>query len=224
MTLLQIKQGLNKKIIQPIRMYNRRKKFRDKPVSIISINCIGGGISNDFGWEFLSPTINLFMYPDDFLTFCENLEECIELPLVFKEIGFSGKEYPIGEICSSKGNIEIHFLHYNSFEEAKLKWNERCKRVDKNNILLLFSDQNGCNIEHINRFDRLKYQKLFFTGNELFRDKYDYSVYVKPNKYEIENNINPIDRSMIFVGLLGYRRYEKNFNAEKFFGKLIENR
>ena len=92
-----------------------------------------------------------------------------------------------------------------------MKWNERCKRVDKNNILLLFSDQNGCNIEHINRFDRLKYQKLFFTGNELFRDKYDYSVYVKPNKYEIENNINPIDRSMIFVGLLGYRRYEKKF-------------
>ena len=102
MTLLQIKQGLNKKIIQPIRMYNRRKKFIDKPVSIISINCIGGGISNDFGWEFLSPTINLFMYPDDFLTFCENLEECIELPLVFKEIGFSGKDILLAKYVHQK--------------------------------------------------------------------------------------------------------------------------
>ncbi len=150
MTVLELKQGINKKIIQPFRLYKRRKQFKDRAMSIISVNCIGGGIYHDFGWKFLSPTINLFMMPADYLTFCENLDQCLTLPIVPKH----SSGYPIGEMVLPSGTkIEIHFVHYKTFEEASLKWTERCKRVDKNKIMLLFTDQNGCTIDDIKRFD-----------------------------------------------------------------------
>lgn len=220
MNILLLKQGINKKIIQPIVMQKRRKKFRNKEYSIISVNCIGGGISHDFGWKFLSPTINLFMLPKDFLMFCENLEECVKLPVKYKETGYSGKEYPIGKIEFSKGEIDIHFLHYDSFDKAKQKWYERCKRVDMNRIVVLFSDQNGCTTEDIERFYQLNYPKLLFVGTKANAEKFKNSIYVKPNKYEIENNINPVDKCMIFSGLTGKRRYEKGFDIESFFQEL----
>lgn len=224
MTFLQIKQGLNKKVVQPLRMYRRRKKYRNNAFSIISMNCIGGGISHDFGWQFLSPTINLFMYPQDFLMFCENLDECLNLPVHLKEYGFSGKKYPIGEMETSKGPIELHFLHYESFEEAQSKWIQRSKRVNKDKIILLFSDQNGCTQKDVDQFDKLPYPKIFFAGNCKLKSQADYTVYVKPDKKELRESINPVDHCMLFSGLSGLRRYEKNFEIEKFFDRIIEGK
>ena len=223
MTFLQIKQEINKKFIQPIKLYKRRRKFKDSTMSIISVNCIGGGIAHDFGWRFLSPTVNLFMKPIDFLIFCENLEEAISLPLIYKEDGFSGKVYPIGEITLSCGSkIEIHFLHYNTFEEAQGKWYDRCKRVDLDRIVLLFSDQNECTVEDIKRFDKLQYPKLFFVGSEEYKNILDYAVYVKPYNKEKRGNINSIDHCMWFMGFSGVRRYEKDFDIESFFKNINE--
>ena len=48
-----IKQGLNKRIMQHIFLAKRRREFKNKDLSIISVNCIGGVISHDFGWRFL---------------------------------------------------------------------------------------------------------------------------------------------------------------------------
>lgn len=220
MNYLVLKQGINKKILQPIVMSKRRKRFKGSEYSIISVNCIGGGISHDFGWKFLSPTINLFMLPEHFLLFCENLDECIKTPIRFKCTGFSGKEYPIGELEFSKGTIDIHFLHYNSFEQAQQKWCERCKRVDKDRMVLLFSDQNNCETEHIERFNRLQYPKLLFVGKKENAERFENAIYINPTKKELQENINPVDKCMIFCGFTGKRRYEKNFNIEKFFSML----
>ena len=217
MTALELKQGINKKIIQPIRLYKRRNRFKDRAMSIISANCIGGGICHDFGWRFLSPTINLFMMPADYLTFCENLDQCLTLPIVPK----LSSGYPVGEMELPSGTkIEFHFVHYKTFEEANFKWKERCKRVDKNKILLLFTDQNGCTIDDIKRFDKLPYQKILFVGNEQYKSLYDYTVYVKPQKDEVKKGINPIDHCMWFIGLSGRRRYEHFFDMEGFFRKI----
>lgn len=160
------------------------------------------------------------MLPEHFLTFCENLEECIKLPIKYKEIGYAGREYPIGKIEFSKGDIDIHFLHYDSFEQAQQKWYERCKRVDMNRIIALFSDQNGCELKDIERFYKLDYPKLLFVGTKENAERFENSIYIKPNKYEIENNINPVDKCMIFFGLSGKRRYEKGFDIERYFEKL----
>ena len=45
----------------------------------------------------------------------------------------AGKRYPIGII----GSAEIHFLHYESEQEALAKWNRRKARIDMDNLYFL---------------------------------------------------------------------------------------
>lgn len=46
--------------------------------------------------------------------------------------------YPIGILKNT--DIEIHFLHYSSAEEACQKWNTRKKRINMDNLLIKLSD------------------------------------------------------------------------------------
>ena len=50
---------------------------------------------------------------------------------------------PIGVL----DDIEVVFLHYKSEQEALEKWNRRSKRINWNNIVFKFSEQNYCGIE-----------------------------------------------------------------------------
>lgn len=56
------------------RNIENRKRLKNKEISIISTNCIGGVLSHDLGLQFKSPTVNLFFRAEDFIKFCENLE------------------------------------------------------------------------------------------------------------------------------------------------------
>ena len=40
-------------------------------------------------------------------------------------------------------DIEIHFNHYISFEEAKNKWDERKRRINYDNIYIVMYDRGG---------------------------------------------------------------------------------
>ena len=106
-----------------IKNYNKyisklREKLKNKSVSIISNNCIGGILYHDLGLKFNSPTINTLIYGDEFVDFIKNLKEYINCELKYDE---SSKEYPIGLLSNVNKNIvHVHFLHDNSFEEAKV--------------------------------------------------------------------------------------------------------
>lgn len=65
----QIKRLL-RKIISPIKRFG----LKNKKFSIISNNCWGGIVYDIFGLQYLSPTIGLFMFSDDYIRFCENLK------------------------------------------------------------------------------------------------------------------------------------------------------
>lgn len=43
------------------------------PVTILSSNCIGGVLGHELGWQFLSPTVNLWMWLKDFIKYCSRL-------------------------------------------------------------------------------------------------------------------------------------------------------
>lgn len=55
MTYLEIKQGMNKIVIQPLVMWRRRKQFKDKTPTIISVNCIGGDYTMISDGSFYHP-------------------------------------------------------------------------------------------------------------------------------------------------------------------------
>ena len=59
---------------------------------------------HDLGLKCTSPTVNLFFCPEDFFN------------IIIAWIG-------------RLGDIRIHFLHYSSFQKAKIMWNKRKQKI-----------------------------------------------------------------------------------------------
>lgn len=69
--------------------------------------------------------------------------------------------YPIGKLGN---DVEIHFLHYKSETEAQEKWNRRLKRMNFNNILFKFSDNDMSNLKLIKCLAMDKIIAKYFFG------------------------------------------------------------
>jgi uncharacterized protein (DUF1919 family) len=71
------------------------------------------------------------------------------------------KTYLIGRL----GDVELHMLHYHDEHEARIKWNNRVKRVNMNHIIYKFNDQNGATQAQIKSFLELPLEhKLCFVA------------------------------------------------------------
>lgn len=102
-------------------------------------------------WIVLSVSNNWFVFlPKDYLKFVKNLKEYLNKELIFIKPEDANQyeevkpyvnkfgEYPIGRL----GDIDIHFLHYSSKEEAYEKWNRRKQRIDYSRVIIKASTQN----------------------------------------------------------------------------------
>lgn len=146
-----------RKIEYKIHLSINKMRLKNKTPSIISSNCNGGIILHDLGLKFNTPTINLYYTAKDFLKFVKRLDYYLAIDLQ----DITGNNlYPIGKL----DDIEIHFLHYNTFTEAKKKWNQRRIRVNKQNLFIMMTDRDGCTLADIMEFDSLPYSnKVIFT-------------------------------------------------------------
>lgn len=152
----------------------RRSRLGGGSFTILSNNCWGAHVYRYFGIPYNSPTIGLYIWPDDYLRFLKNLDYYLGQELKFINCEMSnhkellkirGEENkPIGLL----GDVEIVFLHYNSAAEAKEKWKRRVARIDKNHLLVKCSMQNGMTLEQVKEFDKLDYpHKLIFVPKEM---------------------------------------------------------
>lgn len=121
-----------------------------------------------YGIPFNSPFVGLFIMPDDYIALLSDLKMLYE-PLQMTDSSNSKYRhlladlppYPLGIL---PGGIEIHFLHYSSPEEALDKWQRRVPRLDLNNCIVKFSQNNHCTYEHLRRFEALPLpNKVAFT-------------------------------------------------------------
>ena len=173
----------------------RRKKLINTDFTIISNNCWGGMIYESYNIPKNSPTVGMFFFAKDYIKFISNLKEYLECEIKFikpeeskwkneaKTDSRFGK-YPIGILK----DIEIFFLHYHSEQEAKEKWERKCKRVNFKKLLIKFNDQNGCTEKELQQFIRLPYKnKIFFTCKD-WNDMKDNSI-VKINQIVNKNFI-----------------------------------
>lgn len=201
---------------RPYRNKKRQKYYLKKYGSpsgffnIISNNCIGGMCYHDAAKEFLSPTINL--YVENFLTFISNLDEYLSCDI--QEVQNSGQFYPVGVLNPSSllPPITIKFVHYNSFEEAKRKWINRCRRMLENKgrlcIIYCVPKNKILDKDEFNSFVKIKaYRKLCFyreTSVQLAPNTNDMAFIKIPEKYQ------KLDYSK-YVGLLSRKRYYDYF-------------
>ena len=139
-----------------------RERLKNKDFTLIASNCNGGVLYHDLGLPFRSQFINLWIYPKDFMKYLRNfdyynsIDDIHFLPENLKR----GHEYPIGLI----DDVEVHFVHYKTDEEALEKWNIRKKRINKDNVFVMMSEQNRCTKEDLREFDKLPYtNKVVFT-------------------------------------------------------------
>ena len=169
-----------KKCVKRILLYIRHKKYnsisvKNKDVTIFSNCCIGGTMYNDLGLKFMTPTINLFFRHHGFIDFVNHYEEYETGELIFEggyDINENGNHAPICELVKEGlPSIEIHFLHYNSYDEAKKKWDERYKRINKNKIFLVIEAKDEHEHELIEEYVKLPYPKIIFTNEKTNNNK-----------------------------------------------------
>lgn len=184
--------GFNRNIIN---FYNR-KRLKNRDFSIICNNCIGGFILHDLGLRFLTPTINLFISAEDFIKFVENLDYYFEQKLI--NISNSNYDYPVGKL----EDITVHFVHYNDFNSAKEKWEDRVKRINKENLFIMMTQRDGCTLDIIKRFDKLKYKNKVLFAKESYK-QFKSTYYIKGFEKEPEIG-NPYKYKNIF----GFKYYD----------------
>lgn len=127
-----------------------------KNITVFSQNCIGGVMYHDCGARFLSPTVNLYMLPSDFIKFVNNFE----FYLSQKPEITMGENYPIGYFSDG---LKVNFMHYKTVDEALDKWESRKKRINKDKIFIICVERDGFNYENYIEFKKIKYPKVLFT-------------------------------------------------------------
>ncbi len=135
--------------------FKRYIEIYSSNISIISMCCWGGLTYHSLGMEFSSPFINMFVKETDYLRLLSNLEFYLKQPLVFEKDMYEQKikrSFPIATI----GDIRLYFNHYESFDEAKSKWEQRLSRINYNNLFIMYytMDLNNAKI-----FDNLPFKK-----------------------------------------------------------------
>lgn len=138
-----------------------KKKVNISDVSIISMNCIGGIFYHDCNVQFLSPTINMFFLPSDFIKFVDNLNYYLSItPEVIM-----GEKFPIGTLA----DIKVFFMHYSSPEEALSKWETRKKRINPKKIFVIMVERDGFSDEDFENFKSIRYPKILYTINKKYQ-------------------------------------------------------
>lgn len=156
-----------------------RRLLKKKDFAIISNNCWGGDLYQLFDLPFNSPFIGLFINAPCFIKLLSNPEHYFKQELRFiTQSKYTSlnvtKAYPIGVL----DDIEVHFLHYKTQQEAADKWTRRVDRLPaKEKWVVKFDDRDNCTPLEVQQFHAMPYaQKISFT-----KEKYPYDNNIKLN-------------------------------------------
>ena len=186
-----------------------RYKLKNKKITIMSNNCNGTFIYHDLNLEFNSPTINLFIPVKYFVKFMENLDYYLKQEL--KEYDDKSVDYPVGIL----DDIRINFMHYKTFQEAKEKWYERCKRIDKTNRFVIMNETENATYEDLVNFDKLPYENKVVWTHKPYPE-IESAFYIKGFEDK-----GACDCLFEFLPnkTIKYMRYYEQFNCVKFLNK-----
>lgn len=168
-SLKKIRYFIYKKLLHPIAFFILSKNIKDKSFTIFSNDCYGGEIYYWLQLPYNTPFVGLMLMIPCYIKFLKNPKYYLDQELLFienskyEEINLNRKvkKYPIALL----DDIEIHFLHYNSPQEAKQKWERRKKRINWHNIKVkLAMDKDYASEEHLYEFEKLNFMaKVSFS-------------------------------------------------------------
>lgn len=182
-----------------------QRKLTNQGMTVISANCVGAFILHDFHQPFNSPFVNLYLSPQDFLRYLQNMDFYRTQPLTFVQ---TEKSYPVGKLA----DLEIHFMHYHSEQEANEKWQLRTSRMKLDNLFIMMTDRDGVTEKDIQLFDQLPFKnKVIFTHKPY--PAFKSACYIKG--FEKQNQVGHIFE---FSGWNGKKYYDQ-FDYVKWFNQ-----
>ncbi len=110
------------------------------------------------------------MSGEDFIRFCQHLPQFLEADVQEKSLG---REYPTGQLTTEYGTVTLFFVHYPSFEKAKRAWRRRARRVDYQNLRIIFHQSPSALTEELLKdFEALPYQHKVLISGGIDQKKY----------------------------------------------------
>lgn len=137
---------------------NDLQRLQNRDFTIISDNRWGGVVYEWLRVEFQSPFIGINVPRGDYIRLLQDLRNYLRLRLVFIE----SDKHPIALL----GDVQLHFMHTPTREEAETKWYRRLERINWENLFVKFSP--GPKERLIKDFDALDFtSKLCVTYSDL---------------------------------------------------------
>lgn len=167
----KIKNAITK-LKTAVSQWRERRKLKYTDFTIISNNCWAGFAYQQFGLPYNTPTIGMGFVDDDYLNFLEKFDYYISLTPEFinpqdakdynlrKRLRGGEIDYPVAKL----GDITLWFTHYRTEEEALQKWERRKKRINRNRLLIKWSQRYNQDPELLRRFLNLPFKnKIAFV-------------------------------------------------------------
>ncbi|WGE57042.1 DUF1919 domain-containing protein [Actinobacillus equuli] len=156
----------------------------------------GGKVYQELGISYTSPFVGLFIFSPDYLKLVKNFKIYMNYELEFKKssiyVDNFDNRYPLANL----GDIEIHFLHYSSENEAKEKWDRRKNRIVWNNLFFKMNDNDKCTYQLLKEFDDLDIKGKVIFSSKNYSDLTNL-VFFKHNQYD----------ESVGIDLKTYRKY-----------------
>jgi len=164
--------------------FNKYIRIKKSNITILSNNGWGGIVYKRLGLKYNSPFINCFQEEKDFIKYLNSLETYVKKAVTLysweKEPVFK-REFPVLLL----EDIKIYCNHDIFYEEAESKWNNRSKRININNMLIVMHTHNRDILEE---FDKLPFEnKICFVP---FQSELKSAFYISEEalrKNKIEN-------------------------------------
>lgn len=153
--------------------YSKRdiELLKDKNFVIVCDNCWAGSVYQWLQRPYNSPFISIGFYGDCYIKLLSNFDHYMSLPLKFvTESKYKNRDitYPLALL----GDIELHFTHYKTEEEAKTKWTRRTARMleetNKDNYIFMMSDAWYAKEKNFEDFGKLPYKNKISFSNHKF--------------------------------------------------------
>lgn len=120
-----------------------------KSFCIISDDCWGGQLYRQLKIPYLTPTVGLWIEPEDYLRYVEEFHKIHQEDLIFIE---TDKKYPVATLSG----IKIHFMHYQNQHEARSKYWKRYHRIKNCKIFIKIDfGKSGYSNESIEKWNAL---------------------------------------------------------------------
>jgi len=182
---------------------------KNKNFVIISDDCWGGSVYQWYKRPYNSPFVGLFLYAPCYMKLLSDFDYYMDKKLEFVDVTRYPdlpKTYPVGML----GDIEIHFSHYATEEEAEKKWKRRTSRMreekNKDNYFFKFSDGTAATANDFENFHKLSFKNklsISIIGYESLKGKNHVKMYESyENKNErVPNGVKLFKLTFIYFNL-----------------------